>query len=110
MKKLGITFALCAAGLFAGEWKGVVSDSHCGKAHSEASAKAEQCVTGCIKKGGEAVLVTGDQVIKLDADLAHEPFLVMRGGTHEDALRIRTDEWLREERVTPVPDLGAATA
>ena len=67
MKKLGVTFLLCAAGMFAAEYKGVISDSHCGKAHAEASAKAEQCVSGCIKKGGEAVLVSGDQVIKLDA-------------------------------------------
>ena len=67
MKKLGFAFLLCAAGMFAGEWTGVVSDSHCGKAHSTASAEAEKCVDGCIKKGGEAVLVTGDQVVKMDA-------------------------------------------
>lgn len=48
--------------------------------------------------------------IFVDEALAREPWLVMRGGTHEDALRIRTDEWLREEHVTPVPDLGLATA
>ncbi len=66
MKKLGFAFLLCAAGMFAGEWTGVVSDSHCGKAHSEASAQAEKCVEGCVKKGGDPVFVTGDQVVKFD--------------------------------------------
>ena len=44
--------------------------------------------------------------IFVDEALAREPWIVMRGGTHEDALRIRTDEWLREEHVRPVPQLG----
>ena len=48
--------------------------------------------------------------IFVDEALAREPWLVMRGGTHEDALRVRTDEWMREEHVTPVPHLGVATA
>ncbi len=67
MKKLGITFLLCAAGVFASEWKGVISDSHCGKGHAVASAKAEQCVATCVKSGHDAVLVSGDNVYKLDA-------------------------------------------
>jgi len=68
MKKLGFAFLLCAAGMFAADFSGtgVVSDSHCGKSHSTASAEAEKCVEGCVKKGGEAVFVTGDQVLKLD--------------------------------------------
>jgi len=55
--------------MFAADFSGtgVVSDSHCGKSHSTASAEAEKCVEGCIKKGGEAVFVTGDRVLKLDA-------------------------------------------
>jgi Ala-tRNA(Pro) deacylase len=44
--------------------------------------------------------------IYVDEALAREPWIVMRGGTHEDAIRIRTDEWLREEHVRPVPQLG----
>ena len=67
MKKLGITLLLCAAGAFAGELKGVVSDAHCGKGHAEASAKAEQCVATCVKGGHDAVFVSGDNVYKLDA-------------------------------------------
>jgi hypothetical protein len=30
----------------------------------------------------------------------------MRGGTHEDAIRIETAAWLRSEGVTPVERLG----
>jgi Ala-tRNA(Pro) deacylase len=44
--------------------------------------------------------------IYVDADLVREPWIVMRGGTHEDALRMPADEWLREERATPVEGLG----
>ncbi len=42
----------------------------------------------------------------VDANLAREPWIVMRGGTHEDALRIETAAWLRSEGVTPVERLG----
>ena len=30
----------------------------------------------------------------------------MRGGTHEDAIEVDTDEWMRSERATPVERLG----
>ena len=67
MKRLGFAFLFCAAGMFAGEWTGVVSDSHCGAKHNTPSAAATKCVQTCIKGGGEAVFVTGDKVLKLDA-------------------------------------------
>jgi Ala-tRNA(Pro) deacylase len=44
--------------------------------------------------------------IYVDAELARQPWIVMRGGTHEDALRIETAAWLRAEGVTPVERLG----
>lgn len=44
--------------------------------------------------------------IYVDADLAREPWIVCRGGTHEDALKIETAAWLRSERVKPVERLG----
>ena len=44
--------------------------------------------------------------IYVDADLAREPWMVMRGGTHEDAIRVSTAEWLRAEHVVPVERLG----
>ena len=42
----------------------------------------------------------------VDAALAREPFLVMRGGTHEDSLQIETRAWMKAENVRPIPDLG----
>ncbi len=44
--------------------------------------------------------------IYVDAVLAREPWVVMRGGTHEDAIRMRTDEWLDVENVRVVQGLG----
>ncbi len=67
MKKLEFAFLLCAAGMFAGEWTGVISDSHCGAKHNIASEDAAKCVEKCIKGGGEAVFVSEDKVLKLDA-------------------------------------------
>jgi Ala-tRNA(Pro) deacylase len=56
--------------------------------------------------GAEPPLGVFGLPIYVDADLAREPWLVMRGGTHEDALRIDTAAWLRSENVTPVARLG----
>lgn len=44
--------------------------------------------------------------IFVDASLARQPWVVMRGGTHEDAIRMRTDEWLDVENVRVVERLG----
>lgn len=44
--------------------------------------------------------------IHVDAALARQPWLLMRGGTHEDALRVDTDEWLASERARIVDGLG----
>ncbi|ABS25006.1 aminoacyl-tRNA deacylase [Anaeromyxobacter sp. Fw109-5] len=44
--------------------------------------------------------------IFVDDALAHEPWIVVRGGTHEDALRLDTAAWLRSEHVVPVERLG----
>lgn len=44
--------------------------------------------------------------IYVDAALARMPRLVMRGGTHEDAIEVETAEWMRSEHVTPVEGLG----
>ncbi len=60
---------------------------------------------GC-EVGAEPPLGLFGLPIYVDSDLAREPWIVMRGGTHEDALRIDTEEWLRSEHVTPVERLG----
>lgn len=46
---------------------GVVSDSHCGVKHSEASEAAANCVKGCVKGGNQYVLVSEGKVYELDA-------------------------------------------
>jgi len=42
----------------------------------------------------------------VDAELARASRLVMRGGTHEDAIEVDTAEWMRSEGATPVERLG----
>lgn len=56
--------------------------------------------------GAEPALGLFGMPIYVDADLAHEPWIVMRGGTHEDAIRLATAEWMRAERAVPVERLG----
>jgi Ala-tRNA(Pro) deacylase len=56
--------------------------------------------------GAEPPLGLFGMRIYVDASLAREPWIVMRGGTHEDAIRMRTDEWLDEEDVRVVDKLA----
>ncbi len=56
--------------------------------------------------GAEPPLGLFGMPMYVDANLAREPWIVMRGGTHEDALRLETSAWLRAEDVTPVEHLG----
>jgi Ala-tRNA(Pro) deacylase len=46
--------------------------------------------------------------IYVDTELAHQPTLVMRGGTHEDTIEIDTQSWMRCEGARPVRQLGVA--
>jgi len=43
----------------------------------------------------------------VDAELARQPRLLMRGGTHEDAIQVDTDDWLLSERARIVERLGS---
>jgi Ala-tRNA(Pro) deacylase len=56
--------------------------------------------------GAEPALSMFGLPIYVDAELALEPWIVMRGGTHEDAIQIDTQEWLEAERVRVVDGLG----
>jgi hypothetical protein len=71
MKKLVLASLFVATlGSFAAiaeELTGYISDAMCGAKHHEVSEANTKCVNGCIKKG-DAVLVVGDKVMKLDAD------------------------------------------
>ena len=56
--------------------------------------------------GAEPALSMFGVLIYVDAELALEPWVVMRGGTHEDAIRIDTQSWLESEDVRIVDGLG----
>lgn len=58
--------------------------------------------------GAEPPLGMFGMPIYVDTALAREPWLVMRAGTHEDAIRMRTDEWLDVENARVVHGLGRA--
>ena len=68
MKKMVLLVALVAGSAMAAEVSGFIADSKCGAKHSAGSDADAKCAAGCIKKGGDAVLVTKDaKVYKIDA-------------------------------------------
>ena len=44
--------------------------------------------------------------IYVDEELSREPKILMRAGTHEDAIEVRTEDWLTCEQARVVPGLG----
>jgi Ala-tRNA(Pro) deacylase len=56
--------------------------------------------------GAEPPLYMFGLPVYVDTELAREPFLVMRGGTHEDAISVDTRAWMKSEHVRPIPGLG----
>ena len=66
MKKLTLTAALFAMGAFAESWTGTISDAKCGAKHADASEASMACAKSCFKRGGAAVFVVGDKVLKID--------------------------------------------
>jgi Ala-tRNA(Pro) deacylase len=44
--------------------------------------------------------------IFVDEELSREPKVLMRAGTHEDAIEVRTEDWLAAEHAQVVPGLG----
>jgi Ala-tRNA(Pro) deacylase len=56
--------------------------------------------------GAEPALGMFGLPIYVDSRLALEPRIVMRAGTHEDAVDLETDDWLLAERVRIVDGLG----
>ena len=57
--------------------------------------------------GAEPPLSLFGVPIYVDAELARQPRLLMRAGTHEDSILVDTDEWLVSENARIVKDLGA---
>jgi Ala-tRNA(Pro) deacylase len=78
-----------------------------GAAHAELAAEQDFATRfqPC-EVGAEPPLGLFGVPIFVDAALADEPWLVMRAGTHEDAVRMRTDEWMDVENVRVVQGLG----
>jgi hypothetical protein len=97
LKRLALTFALFSAAAFAGQWSGYISESKCGAAHQDASAKSIACVKGCIKGGAAPVLVTDGKVVKIaNTDKVPEALYGLKvnvtGDLAGDALTIRSIE------------------
>ena len=65
------------------------------------STRFEPC-----EAGAEPAIGLFGLPIYVDDEVARQPWIMMRGGTHEDAIRIDTAAWLREEHVKPVERLG----
>src|SRR3972149_2863040 len=57
--------------------------------------------------GAEPPLSLFGVPIYVDAELARQPWLLMRGGTHEDAIQLDTDDWLLAEGGRIGDGLGA---
>jgi Ala-tRNA(Pro) deacylase len=60
--------------------------------------------------GAEPPLALYGLPIYVDARLSLEPRILMRAGTHEDAVMLCTDDWILSERARIVDDLGIAQA
>ncbi len=60
--------------------------------------------------GAEPALGMFGLPIFVDATVAAQPWLVMRGGTHEDALRMDTRSWMETEGARAVRGLALETA
>lgn len=63
---VALAVSLLAATAMAGEWTGYISESKCGAAHMDGSAKSIKCVQKCVKAGAAPVFVTEDkQILKI---------------------------------------------
>jgi Ala-tRNA(Pro) deacylase len=56
--------------------------------------------------GAEPPLSVFGIPIYVDARLARQPWVLMRAGTHEDAIQVDTDDWLLSEQARIVDGLG----
>lgn len=77
-----------------------------GEVHLVPEARFAERFWPC-EPGAEPPLSLFGVPIYVDAELARQPWLLMRGGTHEDAIQVDTDDWLLSERARIVDGLGA---
>ena len=59
------------------------------------------------EEGAEPPLAMFGMPIYVDEGLSREPFLVMRAGTHEDAMLVSTRDWIKSEGARPVNGLAS---
>jgi hypothetical protein len=67
LARFAVGASVFAVSAMAESWTGTISDGKCGMAHADASEKSQACVKACVKRGGDAVFVVGDKVLKIDA-------------------------------------------
>jgi Ala-tRNA(Pro) deacylase len=60
------------------------------------------------ERGAEPPLAMFGLPIYVDESLAREPFLVMRGGTHEDSILVTTRDWIASEGARVLPGIARA--
>ena len=90
---MGFALSLFAVGAFAESWSGVISDASCGAKHKAATEADQKCAATCIKDG-EAVLLVGDKVFKIENKAAikgHEGHKVtVSGSIKGDSIHVDT--------------------
>lgn len=95
MKRLLLVMSMSALAAFAGEWKGVISDSHCGAKHTAGSDADRKCVQGCVKGGGQPVLVSDGKVLKIadPAKISEEHYgrkVIVTGSVSGDTVTVES--------------------
>ncbi len=82
---------------------------HAGEIHLVPEQRFSDRFWPC-ETGAEPPLSLFGVPIYVDAGLARQPWLLMRGGTHEDAIQVETDDWLLSEHARIVDGLGGRMA
>jgi Ala-tRNA(Pro) deacylase len=78
---------------------------HAGDVHLVPESRFAEKFWPC-EAGAEPPISLFGVPIYVDAALARQPRLLMRGGTHEDAIQVDTDDWLLSEHIRIVDGLG----
>ncbi len=78
---------------------------HAGDVHLVPESRFAERFWPC-EAGAEPPLSVFGVPIYVDSVLARQPRLLMRGGTHEDAIQVDTDDWLLTEHARIVDGLG----
>lgn len=103
MKKNGVVLLslmlLMAAGpSYAGEWTGIITETHCGAAHQEGTEKDIKCIKDCVTSGrGKLALLVGSDVFTItnpEQVVGHEGHKVNVVGSADSAAKTVTIDTL----------------